>query len=83
MLCIEQNDEWLVGRGYLLAESISLVLTTDQRSRDNEIKKEVPEAGAEQAPEPADNSAGTMSAPAPTPSSPGTDLAVAVDIAGR
>ena len=27
MLCIEQNDEWLVGRGYLSAESISLVLT--------------------------------------------------------
>ncbi len=26
MLCIEQNDEWLVGRGYLSAESISLVL---------------------------------------------------------
>ena len=28
MLCIEQNDEWLVGRGYLSAESISLVLAT-------------------------------------------------------
>jgi Transposase, Mutator family len=27
MLCIEQNDEWLVGRAYLSAESISLVLT--------------------------------------------------------
>jgi transposase-like protein len=27
MLCIEQNDEWLVGRGYLSAESIALVLT--------------------------------------------------------
>jgi hypothetical protein len=26
MLCIEQSDEWLVGRGYLSAESISLVL---------------------------------------------------------
>ena len=24
MLCIEQNDEWLVGRGYLSAESIAL-----------------------------------------------------------
>jgi hypothetical protein len=24
MLCIEQNDEWLVGRGYLSSESISL-----------------------------------------------------------
>src|SRR5881398_43489 len=26
MLCIEQNDEWLVGRGYLSAESISMCL---------------------------------------------------------
>jgi hypothetical protein len=26
MLCIEQDDEWLVGRGYLSAESMSLVL---------------------------------------------------------
>jgi putative transposase len=26
MLCIEANDEWLVGRRYLSAESISLVL---------------------------------------------------------
>jgi putative transposase len=26
MLCIEQNDEWLVGRGYLSAESTSLVI---------------------------------------------------------
>jgi len=26
MLCIEQNDEWLVGRSYLSAESISLAL---------------------------------------------------------
>jgi transposase-like protein len=26
MLCIEQNDEWLVGRGYLSAGSISLAL---------------------------------------------------------
>ena len=39
MLCIEQNDEWLVGRGYLSAESISLVprrtetITQTRRSR--------------------------------------------------
>jgi len=26
MLCIEQNDDWLVGRAYLSVESISLVL---------------------------------------------------------
>ena len=32
MLCIEQNDEWLVGRGYLSAESISLVLSRTGRS---------------------------------------------------
>ena len=32
MLCIEQNDEWLVGRGYLSAESISLVLAGTRRS---------------------------------------------------
>src|SRR3954467_15776370 len=30
MLCIEQNDEWLVGRGYLSAESISLSSSPDQ-----------------------------------------------------
>jgi putative transposase len=29
MLCIEQNDEWLVGRGYLSAESIALVCSQD------------------------------------------------------
>ena len=32
MLCIEQNDEWLVGRGYLSAESISLVLAGPEKS---------------------------------------------------
>ena len=45
MLCIEQNDEWLVGRGYLSAESITLVLA----GRDDhppKKKEEVPELQA-------------------------------------
>jgi len=42
MLCIEQNDEWLVGRGYLSAESISLVLAGPDDQIDKEIKEEVP-----------------------------------------
>ena len=29
MLCIEQNDEWLVGRAYLSAESIAQVCSTE------------------------------------------------------
>ncbi len=41
MLCIEQNDEWLVGRGYLSAESISLVLAGPDDHTDKEIKEEV------------------------------------------
>ena len=36
MLCIEQNDEWLVGRRYLSAESTSLVIT----GRDDHTHKE-------------------------------------------
>jgi putative transposase len=43
MLCIEQNDEWLVGRGYLSAESISLVIAGPDDHPTNEIKEEVPE----------------------------------------
>src|SRR3712207_3992517 len=43
MLCIEQNDEWLVGRGYLSAESISLALA----ERDDHINKETKEEGAQ------------------------------------
>ena len=39
MLCIEQNDEWLVGRGYLSAESMSLVLTGPGHDIDTEIKE--------------------------------------------
>ena len=41
MLCIEQNDEWLVGRGYLSAESISLVLAGPDDHTNNEIEEEV------------------------------------------
>jgi transposase-like protein len=40
MLCIEQNDEWLVGRRYLSAESISLVLA-GRDDHPNKIKEEV------------------------------------------
>jgi hypothetical protein len=32
MLCIEQNDEWLVGRAYLSAESISELLSSQQQN---------------------------------------------------
>src|ERR1700754_3815999 len=39
MLCIEQNDEWLVGRGYLSAESMSLVLTGPGHDHETEIKE--------------------------------------------
>jgi transposase-like protein len=43
MLCIEQNDEWLVGRRYLSAESISLVLAGRDDHTNKEIKEEMPE----------------------------------------
>jgi hypothetical protein len=46
MLCIEQNDEWLVGRGYLSAESISLALADRDDHPSKEIKEEVPELQA-------------------------------------
>jgi putative transposase len=39
MLCIEQNDEWLVGRGYLSAESMSLVFTGPGHDNETEIKE--------------------------------------------
>jgi hypothetical protein len=40
MLCIEQNDEWLVGRAYLSAESISeLVDSHEQNSQDRRAEK--------------------------------------------
>jgi transposase-like protein len=41
MLCIEQNDEWLVGRAYLSAESISLVLAGRDDHPPKESKEEV------------------------------------------
>jgi transposase-like protein len=40
MLCIEQNDEWLVGRGYLSAESVSRVLTGSGPDIHTEIKEQ-------------------------------------------
>ncbi len=46
MLCIEQNDEWLVGRGYLSAESISLCLAGPEKSSIQEIKEETAELQA-------------------------------------
>jgi putative transposase len=46
MLCIEQNDEWLVGRGYLSAESISMCFAVQADYTDKEIKEEVPELQA-------------------------------------
>jgi transposase-like protein len=47
MLCIEQNDEWLVGRAYLSAESMALVCSADldMPSPEN-MGKEVPELQA-------------------------------------
>ena len=40
MLCIEQNDEWLVGRAYLSAESMQAVLALDeQNSQDRQTEK--------------------------------------------
>jgi putative transposase len=45
MLCIEQNDEWLVGRGYLSAESIALVCSADvDMAIPQEMGEEVAEA---------------------------------------
>ncbi len=46
MLCIEQNDEWLVGRAYLSAESISLVLADRDDHTDKETKEGVPQLQA-------------------------------------
>src|SRR4051794_29128612 len=40
MLCIEQNDEWLVGRAYLSAESMQAVLAlSQQNSQDPQSQK--------------------------------------------
>ena len=46
MLCIEANDEWLVGRRYLSAESISLVLAGRDDHSPKQTKEEVPELQA-------------------------------------
>ena len=46
MLCIEQNDEWLVGRGYLSAESIALCLAGPDDHIDKKINEEVAELQA-------------------------------------
>jgi hypothetical protein len=43
---MRQNDEWLVGRGYLSAESISLCLAEPEKSFMKEIKEETPELQA-------------------------------------
>jgi len=37
MLCIEQNDEWLVGRRYLSAESMAQLLSGDDAPIDEEV----------------------------------------------
>src|SRR4051794_38982697 len=42
MLCIEANDEWLVGRRYLSAESVSLVISgPGQDTHSSKIEEEV------------------------------------------
>jgi hypothetical protein len=42
MLCIEQHDEWLVGRRYLSDESMQMVLyaTPDQDNDLNQIEED-------------------------------------------
>jgi hypothetical protein len=45
-LLLEQNDEWLVGRRYLSQESLSLVLTDQDRHPPKEINKEVAQLNA-------------------------------------
>ena len=46
MLCIEQNDEWRVGRGYLSAQSVSRVLQSEEKISLNQEWEEVPELQA-------------------------------------
>jgi len=41
MLCIEQNGEWSIGRGYLSAESISRVLADPEKSSVDQIKEQI------------------------------------------
>ena len=40
MLCIEQNDEWLVGRAYLSPESMQAVLALEQQNSLHERSQE-------------------------------------------
>jgi hypothetical protein len=51
MLCIEQNDEWLVGCAYLSAESISLILAGAADHTDK-IEQELAEVGGPEPPTP-------------------------------
>ena len=46
MLCIEQNDEWLVGRRYLSAESTSLVIAGRDDHPHNEKEEDNPQLQA-------------------------------------
>ena len=46
LLAVIQQAEWLVGRGYLSAESIALALAGPAEDTDNQIKEEVPELQA-------------------------------------
>ena len=41
MLCIEQNDEWLVGRRYLSAGSMEPLLEERLHQQDSEEAKEL------------------------------------------
>jgi hypothetical protein len=50
MLCIEANDEWLVGRRYLSAESISLVIAGRNEHTNTEITERCPSSSRPEPP---------------------------------